>query len=145
MIRRRSRSREWTRYSTHGHNQVYLESLPPLTFTYLLLTVFVQGHSELVAKDDNLDAADANKDKKKQDREEPGEEEEREQIHEQGDEVGQALEHLPLPSHCTLEFHLYICMPCVLLRGSSMRTRWTRIMDSRTNNRSLKPWICRRI
>lgn len=41
-----------------------------------------------MAKDDNLDAAEPNKDKKNQEREEPGEEEEREEIHEQGDQVG---------------------------------------------------------
>uniref|UniRef100_A0AAV2K5U9 VWFA domain-containing protein n=1 Tax=Knipowitschia caucasica TaxID=637954 RepID=A0AAV2K5U9_KNICA len=45
-----------------------------------------QGDSELVAKDDNLDAAEPNKDKKNQNREEPGEEEEKEEIHEQGDQ-----------------------------------------------------------
>uniref|UniRef100_A0A3B4AV04 Midasin n=1 Tax=Periophthalmus magnuspinnatus TaxID=409849 RepID=A0A3B4AV04_9GOBI len=45
-----------------------------------------QGDSELVAKDDNLDAAEANKERKNQDREEPGEEEKKEQIHEQGDQ-----------------------------------------------------------
>lgn len=43
-----------------------------------------QGESELVANDDNLDAADPNKDQKKQDKEEQGEEEEK--IHEQGDQ-----------------------------------------------------------
>ncbi len=46
-----------------------------------------QGESELVAKDDNLDAADPNKDKKNQDKDEQMEEEEKEKIHEQGDEV----------------------------------------------------------
>lgn len=45
-----------------------------------------QGESELVAKDDNLDAADPNKDQKKQDRDEGLEGEEKEQIHEQGDQ-----------------------------------------------------------
>ncbi|XP_071334594.1 midasin isoform X2 [Trachinotus anak] len=45
-----------------------------------------QGESELVAKDDNLDAADPNKDKKNQDKDEQMDEEEKEKIHEQGDE-----------------------------------------------------------
>ncbi|XP_044025553.1 midasin [Siniperca chuatsi] len=44
-----------------------------------------QGESELVAKDDNLDAADPNKDKKNQDKDE-WIDEEKEKIHEQGDE-----------------------------------------------------------
>ena len=46
-----------------------------------------QGESELVAKDDNLDAADPNKEKKSQDKEEQMDVEEKEKIHEQGDEV----------------------------------------------------------
>ncbi|KAM4713456.1 midasin isoform 2-T2 [Anableps anableps] len=45
-----------------------------------------QGESELVAKDDNLDAADSNKEKKSQDKDEEMCEEETEKIHEQGDE-----------------------------------------------------------
>ncbi|KAM4633655.1 midasin [Polymixia lowei] len=46
-----------------------------------------QGESELVAKDDNLDAADPSKDdQKKQDKDEEMDEEEKEKIHEQGDE-----------------------------------------------------------
>uniref|UniRef100_A0A3P8WSX5 Midasin n=1 Tax=Cynoglossus semilaevis TaxID=244447 RepID=A0A3P8WSX5_CYNSE len=45
-----------------------------------------QGESELVAKDDNLDAADPNKDKKNQDQEELMNDEEKEKINEQGDE-----------------------------------------------------------
>ncbi|GAA6218580.1 midasin [Lates japonicus] len=45
-----------------------------------------QGESELVAKDDNLDAADSNKDKKNQDKEQQVDGEEKEKIHEQGDE-----------------------------------------------------------
>ncbi|XP_034555077.1 midasin [Notolabrus celidotus] len=45
-----------------------------------------QGESELVAKDDNLDAADPNKDKKNQDGDQQMDEEEKEKIHEQGDE-----------------------------------------------------------
>ncbi|XP_035472852.1 midasin isoform X2 [Scophthalmus maximus] len=45
-----------------------------------------QGESELVAKDDNLDAADPNKDKKSQDKDEQMGEEEKEKINEQGDE-----------------------------------------------------------
>lgn len=51
------------------------------------LCSFHQGESELVAKDDNLDAADPSKDNKKQDKEEHVEDEEKEKIHEQGDEV----------------------------------------------------------
>ncbi|XP_042247008.1 midasin [Thunnus maccoyii] len=45
-----------------------------------------QGESELVAKDDNLDAADPNKDKKNQDKDEQMDAEEKEKINEQGDE-----------------------------------------------------------
>uniref|UniRef100_A0A8C8D189 Midasin n=1 Tax=Oncorhynchus tshawytscha TaxID=74940 RepID=A0A8C8D189_ONCTS len=46
-----------------------------------------QGESELVAKDDNLDAADPNKDNKnKDDKDQQLDEEEKEKIHEQGDE-----------------------------------------------------------
>ncbi|XP_039980712.1 midasin isoform X5 [Xiphias gladius] len=45
-----------------------------------------QDESELVAKDDNLDAADPNKDKKNQDKEEQMDEEEKEEINEKGDE-----------------------------------------------------------
>ncbi|XP_059212052.1 midasin [Centropristis striata] len=45
-----------------------------------------EGESELVAKDDNLDAADPNKDKKSQDKDEQMDVEEKEKIHEQGDE-----------------------------------------------------------
>ncbi|XP_036943295.1 midasin isoform X1 [Acanthopagrus latus] len=45
-----------------------------------------QGESELVAKDDNLDAADPNKDKKKQDKDEQINDEEKEKVNEQGDE-----------------------------------------------------------
>ncbi|CAB1342786.1 unnamed protein product [Coregonus sp. 'balchen'] len=46
-----------------------------------------QGESELVAKDDNLDAADPNKDNKnKDDKDQELDEEEKEKIHEQGDE-----------------------------------------------------------
>lgn len=40
-----------------------------------------------MAKDDNLDAADPNKDKKNQDQEELMNDEEKEKINEQGDEV----------------------------------------------------------
>lgn len=46
-----------------------------------------QGESELVAKDDNLDAADPNKDKKNQDKDEQMDTEEKDKINEQGDEV----------------------------------------------------------
>ncbi|CAK6975580.1 Hypothetical predicted protein [Scomber scombrus] len=45
-----------------------------------------QGESELVAKDDNLDAADPNKDKKSQDKDEQIDADEKEKINEQGDE-----------------------------------------------------------
>ncbi|XP_067097253.1 midasin [Osmerus mordax] len=45
-----------------------------------------QGESEMVAKDDNLDAADPNKDQKNQDKDQSLEDEEKEKIHEQGDE-----------------------------------------------------------
>ncbi|XP_061563343.1 midasin [Cololabis saira] len=45
-----------------------------------------QSESQLVAKDDNLDAADPNKEKKHQDRDEEMCDEEEEKIHEQGDE-----------------------------------------------------------
>ncbi|XP_032398227.1 midasin [Etheostoma spectabile] len=45
-----------------------------------------QGESELVAKDDNLDAADPNKDKNTQDKDEQMDVEEKEKINEQGDE-----------------------------------------------------------
>uniref|UniRef100_A0A8C9XGE6 Midasin AAA ATPase 1 n=1 Tax=Sander lucioperca TaxID=283035 RepID=A0A8C9XGE6_SANLU len=45
-----------------------------------------QGESELVAKDDNLDAADPNKDKKTQDKDDQMDVEEKEKINEQGDE-----------------------------------------------------------
>lgn len=41
----------------------------------------------MVAKDDNLDAADPNKDKKNQDKNEQMDAEEKEKINEQGDEV----------------------------------------------------------
>lgn len=49
-----------------------------------------QGESELVAKDDNTDAGESNKDKN-QDKDHPKDEEEKEKIHEQLDEVS------PLP------------------------------------------------
>ncbi|XP_054474709.1 midasin [Anoplopoma fimbria] len=45
-----------------------------------------EGESELVAKDDNLDAADPNKDKKNQDKDDQMDMEEKEKINEQGDE-----------------------------------------------------------
>nr|XP_020508278.1 midasin [Labrus bergylta] len=45
-----------------------------------------QGESELVAKDDNLDAADPNKEKKNQDGDDQMDEEEKEKINEQGDQ-----------------------------------------------------------
>ncbi|XP_058470371.1 midasin [Solea solea] len=45
-----------------------------------------QGESELVAKDDNLESADPNKDKKNQDKDEHMDEEQKEKINEQGDE-----------------------------------------------------------
>ncbi|XP_029902559.1 midasin isoform X2 [Myripristis murdjan] len=45
-----------------------------------------QGESELVAKDDNLDAAEPDKDKKNQDKDEQLDDEEKEKIHEQGDQ-----------------------------------------------------------
>ncbi len=45
-----------------------------------------QGASELVAKDDNMDAGESNKDKN-QDKDHPKDEEEKEKIHEQLDEV----------------------------------------------------------
>ncbi|XP_030578137.1 midasin [Archocentrus centrarchus] len=45
-----------------------------------------QGDSELVAKDDNLDAADPKKDHKNQDKDQQIDKEEKEKIHEQGDE-----------------------------------------------------------
>ncbi|XP_047429048.1 midasin isoform X2 [Mugil cephalus] len=45
-----------------------------------------QGESELVAKDDNLDAADPSKDKKNQDKDEQMDEEKTDKINEQGDE-----------------------------------------------------------
>lgn len=48
---------------------------------------FSQSESELVAKDDNLDAAEPSKDQKQQDKDEEMCEEEKEKIHEQGDEV----------------------------------------------------------
>lgn len=57
-----------------------------------------QGESELVAKDDNLDAADPNKDKKQQDKDEQMDVEEKEKIHEQGDEV-MFLSQIPPPNH----------------------------------------------
>ncbi|KAK2883458.1 hypothetical protein Q8A67_017095 [Cirrhinus molitorella] len=44
-----------------------------------------QGESELVAKDDNMDAGESNKDKN-QDKDQPKDEEEKEKIHEQEDE-----------------------------------------------------------
>lgn len=52
-----------------------------------LLRILCQGESELVAKDDNLDAAEPDKDKKNQNKDEQMNEEEKEKIHEQGDEV----------------------------------------------------------
>lgn len=53
------------------------------TFVWIL-----QGESELVAKDDNTEAGESNKDKKNQDKDNPMDnEEEREKIHEQVDEV----------------------------------------------------------
>ncbi|XP_012709437.2 midasin isoform X1 [Fundulus heteroclitus] len=45
-----------------------------------------QGDSELVAKEDNLDAAESNREKKSQDKDEQTREEDMEKIHEQGDE-----------------------------------------------------------
>uniref|UniRef100_A0A3Q4MRM4 Midasin n=1 Tax=Neolamprologus brichardi TaxID=32507 RepID=A0A3Q4MRM4_NEOBR len=45
-----------------------------------------QGESELVAKDDNLDAADPKKDHKNQDKDQQMDEEEKDMINEQGDE-----------------------------------------------------------
>ncbi|XP_060907246.1 midasin [Labrus mixtus] len=45
-----------------------------------------QGESELVAKDDNLDAADPNKEKKNQDGDDQMDEEEKDKINEQGDQ-----------------------------------------------------------
>ncbi|XP_062857908.1 midasin [Trichomycterus rosablanca] len=45
-----------------------------------------QGESELVAKDDNTDAGESNKDKKNQDKDNPMDNEEQEKIHEQVDE-----------------------------------------------------------
>lgn len=45
-----------------------------------------QGESELVAKDDNMDAGESKKDKS-QDKDHPQDEEEKEKIHEQVDEV----------------------------------------------------------
>lgn len=53
----------------------------------IFLCVPSQGESELVAKDDNLDAADPDKDQKTQDRDEQMDEEEKEKINEQGDQV----------------------------------------------------------
>lgn len=46
-----------------------------------------QGESELVAKDDNLDAADPNKDEKTKDKDQQMDTEEKEKINEQGDQV----------------------------------------------------------
>ncbi|XP_075869163.1 midasin [Nelusetta ayraudi] len=45
-----------------------------------------QGESELVAKDDNVDAADPNKDKKTEDKDQQMDSEEKEKINEQGDQ-----------------------------------------------------------
>lgn len=56
-------------------------------FPNFLSTLGSQGESELVAKDDNLDAADPNKDKKTQDKDDQMDVEEKEKINEQGDEV----------------------------------------------------------
>lgn len=53
-----------------------------------------QGESELVAKEDNLDSVDSNREKKNQDKDEQICEEETEKIHEQGDEV--TINHLKL-------------------------------------------------
>lgn len=48
----------------------------------------LQGESELVAKDDNTEAEESNKDKKNQDKDNPVDNEEvKEKIHEQVDEV----------------------------------------------------------
>lgn len=49
--------------------------------------IFFQGESELVAKDDNLDAADPKKDHKNQNKDQQIDEEEKDMINEQGDEV----------------------------------------------------------
>lgn len=46
-----------------------------------------QGESELVARDDNLDAADPDKDKKTEDKDQQMDTEEKEKINEQGDQV----------------------------------------------------------
>lgn len=48
----------------------------------------LQGESELVAKDDNTEAGESNKDKKNKDKDNPTDnEDEREKVHEQVDEV----------------------------------------------------------
>lgn len=60
-----------------------VDSFTPLT-TCLTRS---QGESELVAKDDNLDAADPNKDKKTEDKDQQMDAEEKEKINEQGDQV----------------------------------------------------------
>lgn len=86
-----------------------------------LSSVLLQGESELVAKEDNLDTADSNRDKKSQDQDEEQREEETEKIHEQGDEV---TSH-PLQLFTTSCF----CLPCRLhiRTGESVRQKYDKI------------------
>lgn len=64
-----------------------------------------QGESELVAKDDNVDAADPNKDKKTEDKDQQMDSEEKEKINEQGDQVTFITPRAELPmTHVALQF-----------------------------------------
>ncbi len=70
------------------------------------------GESELVAKDDNMDAGESNKDKN-QDKDLPKDEEEKEKIHEQLDEV----------SSFTISLGFFFRQDCVKRTRSNMRER----------------------
>jgi len=72
-----------------------------------------QGESELVAKDDNMDAGESKKDKN-QDKDHPKDEEEKEKIHEQVDEVSLSpfLLHFDLCPSRT-QHNKYICCLCI--------------------------------
>lgn len=66
------------------------EHLQNILWGWFLVRVCVscsQGQSELVAKDDNLHAADPNKDKRTEDKDQDMDTEEKEKINEQGDQV----------------------------------------------------------
>lgn len=93
MTRRKSLARAWTRYRPQNEPKAKENICGAAGHMWAHVCVLSQGESELVAKDDNLDAADPNEDKKTQDRDEEMDEEEKEKINEQGDQV---ISHHPL-------------------------------------------------